>query len=470
MDVLHTLIAIAVAILLIIRFRIDPVISLIISSIYLGLAAGVGLKGTADAITTGFGDIMAEVGLLIGFGVLIGALLQATGTFRDLVDLIARRVGTRLPYAMAAALSTIFPSIYVDVQVVLASPMARQAAPVIDKRRGLPWLAGSIAIGIFAGYVFVVPGLAAVAVAGLLDLPLGTYLVFGAPIGLLTALVVAFLFRQLLRTGFWDERSDIDEDEIEHPDHPEHAAWEAIGTDREDHHAHGPATELDEVPEKAERMPLLLRLTPILVPLVLIAVGAFAELFDASTPVIAFLGNANIALFIGLLVAFVLGRATLGTDRAGDALTHGFRTTGEILLITGIGGSLGAVITETGLDKTLGGLFSADAGAPVVISVLLSWFIAALLHFAIGSVSVGAITAAGIIAPVVSQIGVDPVVIALAIASGAMFALHVNSNFFWMFKTLLGLSTKGALKTLTMATSLGAIVSLPLVLVVSVIV
>ena len=48
-----------------------------------------------------------------------------------------------------------------------------------------------------------------------------------------------------------------------------------------------------------------------------------------------------------------------------------------------------------------------------------------------------------------------------------MFALHVNSNFFWMFKSLLGLSTKGALKTLTLATSLGAVVSLPMVLLVS---
>src|SRR5699024_12790937 len=103
-------------------------------------------------------------------------------------------------------------------------PLARQAAPVIDKRRGLPWLAGSIAVGIFAGYVFVVPGLAAVAVAGLLDLPLGTYLIFGAPIGLVTALLVAFLFRQLLRTGYWDARTDIDESEIEHPYHPDHAA------------------------------------------------------------------------------------------------------------------------------------------------------------------------------------------------------------------------------------------------------
>ena len=229
MDIALTLVAIALAIVLILRFKVDPVISLIISSVFLGLSAGVGAADTVAAITTGFGEIMGEVGLLIGFGVLIGSLLQATGTFRALVEVIARRVGRKLPYAMAAALSAVFPSIYVDVQVVLASPMARQAAPVVDRRKGLPWLAGAIGIGIFAGYVFVVPGLAAVAVAGQLKLPLGEYLIFGAPIGIATALLTTFLFRMLLQTSFWDERTDIDPDEEEHPDNPGHAAYLARG-------------------------------------------------------------------------------------------------------------------------------------------------------------------------------------------------------------------------------------------------
>lgn len=497
MEMLHTAIAILVAILLIIRFKVDPVISLIISALYLGLAAGVGFAKTLEEITGGFGEIMAEVGLLIGFGVLIGSLLQATGTFAALVEVIARRVGGRLPYAISAALATIFPSIYVDVQVVLSAPMARQSAQVVDRKNGLPWLAGALGVGIFAGYVFVVPGLAAVAVAGLIKVPLGTYLLYGAPLGLATALIVTFLFRQLLRMGLWNPATDIDVNEVEHPDHPEHATYvaqheamaagSATGSAAARAGGAGGATaagaagaagagaaagatdvpdedDLDNVPEKALRLPLLVRLLPILVPLVLIAFGAFADLLDFSNPFIAFVGDANLALFVGLLIAFVTGRRVLGTNRTEDALARGFRTTGEILLITGIGGSLGAVIKATGLDKTLAGLFSADAGAPVLVSVVLAWLIAAVLHFAIGSVSVGAITAGGIIAPVVASTGVAPVVICLAIASGAMFALHVNSNFFWMFKSLLGLSTQGALKTLTVATSLGSLVSLPFVL------
>ena len=129
-----------------------------------------------------------------------------------------------------------------------------------------------------------------------------------------------------------------------------------------------------------------------------------------------------------------------------------------------MGGSLGAVIEATGLAEVLGGLFNADTGAPIILSILLAWFIAALMHLAIGSVSVAAITAAGIIAPIAGQLDVAPVILALAIASGALFALQVNSNFFWMFKALLGLTTSGALKSMTTVTTIASLVSLPLVM------
>ena len=111
MDVLHTVVAIVLVIGLIIWLKVDPVISLVAGSLYLGLASGVGLADTIEAITVGFGEIMTEVGLLIGFGVLIGALLHATGAFRKLVTLLVRRVGGgRLPYALTVLLSTIMPS------------------------------------------------------------------------------------------------------------------------------------------------------------------------------------------------------------------------------------------------------------------------------------------------------------------------------------------------------------------------
>jgi gluconate:H+ symporter, GntP family len=455
MVVVHTAIAIVLVVVLIIRFKVDPVISLIIASLYLGLASGVGFGDTVVAITGGFGEIMAEVGLLIGFGVLIGSLLHSLGTFRKLVGGLLRAVGAkRLPYAMTAALSTVFPSIYVDVQVVLASPIARTSAPHIGPR-GLAHMAGAIGIGIFAGYVFVIPGLAAVSIAGLLSIPLGTWLLYGILLGPVTAVVTTIVFGLMVRTGYWNPARDEDPDEgLDVSDEAEAVETGVVGT--------GPG----EKGSKADvNVPLAMSLLPILVPLLLIAFGAFAELLGFSNPLIAFLGDANIALFVGLLGAYVIARAATGHERTQEALSTGFHTTGEILLITGIGGSLGAVIEATGMDQALAGLFSAE-GAAVVTSILLAWFIAAVLHLAIGSVSVAAITAAGIIAPVVASTGVAPIAIGLAIASGAMFALQVNSNFFWMFRSLMGLTTQGALKSMTMVTSIGSVVSLPAVLVI----
>ena len=155
---------------------------------------------------------MAEVGLLIGFGVLIGAFLHAAGAFHRLLDVFVRVIGaTRLPYALSLLHPTILPSIYVDVQVVLASPVARSAAPYIE-RNGLPMMASALGAGIFAGYVFVIPGLAAISIAGLLDVPLGRWLL-GIVIGPVTAIVTTIIMRLLLRGRLWKPESDEDVDE-----------------------------------------------------------------------------------------------------------------------------------------------------------------------------------------------------------------------------------------------------------------
>ena len=71
------------------------------------------------------------------------------------------------------------------------------------------------------------------------------------------------------------------------------------------------------------------------------------------------------------------------------------------------------------------------------------WAIAAALHVAVGSVTISAITSAGILAPVAPIIGLDPVLIALAAGAGSLFAVHVTSNTFWLLQSLLGQSTRG---------------------------
>ncbi len=461
--VLHTAIAILAIVLLIVVAKVDPVISLVIGTLYLGVAAGLGFADTIGTLVQGFGDIMAEVGLLIGFGVLMGTLLTAMGALQKLVELLLRILGPRrLPYAFSAALSSIFPAIYVDVQLVLASPLARSAAPRMG-RNGLAMMGGTLTAGILVGYVFVVPGLGTVAIAGLLDVPLGTMLIYGTLIGPPTAVLTTFIYSRVLKYGLWNEAKD--------EAHYEDMALGSPDAVAEEASEEGPGISTPEGRQTAHHSPpLYVSLLPILVALLLIALGAIAEAAGLEPPVIAFLGDPVFALFLGLLGAYLLAWRTLSNEHVEDAMHKGFNATGQILLITGIGGSLGAVIGETGLDKILGGFFSAEAGTPELVTILLAWLIAAILHLAIGSISVAAITAAGILAPILGSIEVPTVVIGLAIGSGALFALQVNSNFFWMFETLLGLTTRGTLKALTLVTAMASVVSLLLILALSLLV
>jgi len=447
MIILLTVVAIIVVVGLIILAKLDPVISLVVGSLFLGLASGLGFEKTLSTIVQGFGEIMAKVGLLIGFGVLIGSLLFRMEALQRLVMLLLRVLGPRrLPYAMATALTTVFPSIYVDVQLVLAAPLARSAAPRLG-RNGLGLMAGSLTAGILVGYVFVVPGLATVSIAGLLDIPLATMLGYGLVIGMLTVLITVFLYSQLVTRGLWN------------PDKDEHAAEARL---EEEALADNDKGGTDDTGHRLP--PLFVALLPVLVPLVLIAFGAIAAATGFSNALIAFLGNPALSLFVGLVGAYFLAKATIGRERTDDAMSKGFDTTGQILLITGIGGSLGEVIAATDLKDVLSGLFSAEAGASLTVSILLAWLIAAVLHLAIGSISVAAITAAGIIGPVLRGLDAPVVIIGLAIGAGALFALQVNSNFFWMFQTLLGVSTSGALKALTFVTALASVVALLLIM------
>ncbi|MHB9756055.1 GntP family permease [Streptomyces sp. BYX5S] len=448
MTALHTAIAILVVVLLILVPKVEPVIALVIGSLYLGVATGLGFEGTIETIVDGFGEIMAEVGLLIGFGVLLGSLLNSMGALQKLVEKLMRVLGPgKLPYALAGALSAVFPSIYVDVQLVLAAPLAKSAAPRMG-RHGLPMMGGALSAGILVGYVFVVPGLGTLAVAGLLHVPLSTMLVYGFVLGPLAALLTVFLYGRLLRAGLWNAATDE----------------AAVGTDAE--------TDAEAASDHGQdavrpQPPLYLSLLPIVVPLLLIATGAVADAAGVKSDLLAFLGNPAFALFAGLVGAYALAKRVLTTERVDRAVTEGFHSTGQILLVTGVGGSLGAVIGKTGLDKVLSGIFSADAGMSTVLTILLVWLVAAVLHLAIGSIGVAAIAAAGIIAPIMGDLAVPPAVLALAIGSGSLFALQVNSNFFWMFQPLLGVTTRGALKALTFVTALASVVSLVLVIAVS---
>jgi H+/gluconate symporter-like permease len=459
--VVNTAIAIIAVVVMIVRFKFNPVVSLVVGSAYLGLAVGLGVEKTIDSIMTGFGDIMAEVGLLIAFGVLMGAILQQTGAIQRLVQSLLKLFGpNRMPYAMSLTIATLFQSIFLDVLLVISAPLGRSLARKIGKN-GTARMAAAMAIGLECGIVLTVPGVGALALAGLLGVPLGKMLLFGVLLVIPTVAIAVAIMSFLFNHGFWNPERDEQEflgADPEPIDDDVETSSAATSSDDDVPSGGGVATKTATV-TRAET-PLLVLFAPMLTSLLLIATGAILDAADIHNPVVKFISSPVIALLIGLIGTSFVGRYALGAEPIQKAIATGFKESGQILILTGVGGSLAATIKAAGLGDILGEYFTASTAAPL----LVVWAIAAALHVAVGSVTISAITSAGILAPVAPIIGLDPVLIALAAGAGSLFAVHVTSNTFWLLQSLLGQSTRGALKTVTVGVSVASVVAILLIL------
>jgi len=463
--VVNTAVAILAVVVMIVRFKLNPVVSLVVGSAYLGLAVGLGVEGTIKAITEGFGEIMTEVGLLIAFGVLMGAILQRTGAIQRLVEMLLRVFGPkRMPYALSLTIATVLQSIFLDVLLVISAPLGRNLAKRIGKN-GTPRIATAMAISLECGIVMMVPGVASLALAGLLGVPLGKMLLFGLCLVIPTVAISVAIMSFLFNHGWWD--ADRDEspflgDESIH-DEPPTAGPTAASQDTAGSTASAAGSgsvAVQSPPETRAHTSLVVLFAPMLLALLLIATGAILDAVDIHNPIITFLSSPVIALLIGLIGTSFVGRYALGADPIHEAFATGFKESGQILILTGVGGSLAATIKAAGLGDILGEYFTATTAAPL----LVVWVIAAALHVAVGSVTISAITSAGILAPVVPLIGLDPVLVALAAGAGSLFAVHVTSNTFWLLQSLLGQSTRGALKTVTVGVSVASVVAILLIL------
>jgi H+/gluconate symporter-like permease len=471
---INTGVAVLAVVLLIVRFKLNPVVALVLGSGYLGLTTGMGAEGTVEAITTGFGDILAEVGLLIAFGVLTGAILQEIGAIERLVATLLRIFGPkRMPYALSVTIATALQSIFLDVLLVISAPLARNLAPKIG-RLGTARMATALAIGLECGIVLMVPGVGTLALAGLLGVPLGQMLIFGLLLVVPTVIIAVAIMSFLFRKGWWDPTKDEAPIESAVPTDP---AGPGAGSHvRPDGHdvadgAAGTATaaapavtagatlERPAHPEQ-HHVRLIVLFAPLIGALLLIAAGAVTDIAGVRNAAVDFVSQPVIALLAGMVGTSLVGRYVAGRKRTEKAIATGFRESGQILILTGVGGSLAATIEKAGLGDILGQYFTADTAAPL----LMVWVIAAALHVAVGSVTISAITAAGILAPVAPAIGLDPVLIALAAGAGSLFAVHVTSNTFWLLQSLMGQTTRGTLKTCTVGVSVASVVAILLIL------
>jgi Gnt-I system low-affinity gluconate transporter len=136
---------------------------------------------------------------------------------------------------------------------------------------------------------------------------------------------------------------------------------------------------------------------------------------------------------------------TLSTKALGPA--------GIIILITGAGGVLKQVLIDSGIGQMMA---ESMVNSPLP-PILLAWMISAAVRVTQGSATVAMITAASLVAPLISEFALsDPqrALIVLSISSGATLLSHVNDSGFWLVGKYLGMNEKQTLQSWTVMESI----------------
>lgn len=408
-------IAVAITLILIIYFDIHPAVSLIIGSLYMGIASGLGLNETVTSIGDGFGNLMTDIGIPIIFGIMIGMLLARSGGARKIAVTLTGSVSSRyVPYALGLSGAIVAIPVFFDVAFLVLIPMGIALWRETDV--SYPVVIGSLVIGSAGAHTFIPPTPNPLAAPGLLGFGLGEMMIAGLLVGFPSVALSIWVYIRVIRI-VWDG-NDVGEIPFE---------------ETEDEPAGSPS--------------FVASLLPIATPIVFILLSTtFKGITGGSNVYLDFLGSRIIALLSGLLIAIALYVTTVGREDLSETFSEAVEPVGIVLAITGAGGAFGYVIQQTEAADALVDLIGVSGDGIAII--LLAFTIGLVMRVAQGSGTVAGVTAMTIIAGV--ETTVPGSAVALAALSGGISIGHINDSGFWVVTELAGLEVTGGLKTYTL--------------------
>ncbi|EYT51434.1 GntP family permease [Kocuria sp. UCD-OTCP] len=469
---LALVLGIATIIVLVLRTRLDAFVALLIAALVTGLVAGQPVLDIVSAITTGFGNTLASIGIVIGLGVGIGKILEVSGAANALALAFLRVFGHgREPWAMGSVGALVSIPVFCDSGYVIMNPLARSIARV--KRAGYVTLALALGCGMTLTHHLVPPTPGPLAVAGILGADIGAIILVGLAFTVLLLPVVVFYAKWIgpqlepkieehVREAVYGTVATAGVGGSSHVGSTDLEEGPRDGLD--DEAAQAPAAEpphdLGEPPAGAEphRIGAFVGSLPLVIPLLLIILNTVTGAIDQNAQGVvggdgyepsawavpfAFIGNPVVALIIGMVLAlYVLLPRWTPRNKAHGWFAEAAASAGLILLITGAGGALGQVLRSSGVGDALA---EAIASTPLP-AFLVPFLIATLVRIAQGSGTVAMITAASVSAPLVTTLGIDPVVAAVACTAGSMVFSYFNDSYFWVVTRFTGLEGTDALK------------------------
>lgn len=433
---------IALLLILILHFKLQAFLSLLIASITVGLLAGMPPAEILTNIQEGMASTLGFIAIVVGLGAMFGAILESSGGVQSLASFILKRTGEkRASWALVVTGFLVSIPVFFDVGFVILVPVVYALQKKTGKSLlyyGLPLLAG-----LAVTHAFVPPTPGPVAVASILEADMGLVILVGIIAGIPAAIIGGPVFAGYISKKIHVETPSFFEKKVSHSKLPSPGIILAlIG------------------------LPLLLILlnTSLDSPM-----GSSLPIAGNVKDLIKMLGHPFVALIIANLLAWYL----LGTRRGFskqellDMTTSSLGSAGIIILITGAGGVFKQILTETGTGKMI-----ADVMTHYGLSAFFFAFLtAAAIRIMQGSATVAMITAAGMTASFLegaSSGDLHRALLVIAIASGASILSHVNDSGFWLVSKYFGLTERQTLRSWTVTTTLISVTGFLMVLLMSV--
>lgn len=200
-------ILIAIILFIILKLKLNPAISLVLGSLFMGIASGLGTTETITTIGTGFGNLMTGMGLSVGFGVILGQLLSDSDGAKVIATTMILKTSEKYAlYALGITAFLLSIPVFYDVTFVILIPLAISVGRQIQKP--LPYTVGAIVIGAGAAHTLVPPTPNPLAAAEILHFDLGIMVIAGTILGLVSALIAMKILFALFDKGFWKAQKD----------------------------------------------------------------------------------------------------------------------------------------------------------------------------------------------------------------------------------------------------------------------
>ncbi|MGM0436066.1 MAG: GntP family permease [Bacillota bacterium] len=413
------LIGVVVLILLVTMTKLPAFLAIIVSALLIALIGGVPGDAVPGLITDGFGGTLGTIGIIIGFGVVMGRIFEVSGAAEQMARSFIKLFGKgREELALTITGFIISIPIFCDSAFVILFPISKAISQ--KTRKNLVVLAGALAMGLVVTHSVVPPTPGPLFVAEAFGVNLGLMIMWGLllSIPMVTAgvLWIRWVGKNLIIVP--DEEGN-------------HVRLDVADKNIADF-------DLSEEPSK-DLPSTFMSFAPIAVPIVLILLNqvldGFVGLSGFWAEFFGFVGSPVPAVAIGVIIAIYGLGYNMDRETALNRMQEGMRSAGVILLVTGAGGALGNVIQTTGVGDTIAqGI--ADWGIP---ALLVPFLISTIIRFIQGSGTVALVTSATISAPILASLDVSPVFAALAAMVGSIFFGYFNDSYFHVVNRSIGI-------------------------------